>query len=126
MEQGAAEIFWASIAFTYILYIHLCGYSHASEGTAAAGAKVKTQDSADACGSVGACKGNSLDTAATPRTKQHVRPAPLNRTATSGGASHRIPVHGKLGASEEELVQQVEGRVGPVGLLAGADQLLHH
>lgn len=100
--------------------------SDAPGGTAAAGAKVNTQKSADAGGNAGACTGESLDTAATPSTKQHARPEQLNITAASDEGAHRSPVHGKLRASEEELVQQLDSSVWPVGLVAGAHQVLHH
>ena len=118
VEQGVPKFLWEST--------QLLVYSHESESTAAAGAKVETQKSADACGSAGAYTGESLDTAAKPSAEQHVRPEPLNIAAASGEGAHCIPVHGKLWASEEELVQQLDSSIWPVGLLAGAHQLLHH
>lgn len=121
VEQGAPQFLWASI--------QLPKYSPASGGTAAAGAKVKTETSANACGNAGFYTGDSLDTAETPsKTKQDVRPEPVSITAASSEGAHRSSVHGKLGGSEEELVQQLDSSVWllAVGLLAGAHQLLHH
>lgn len=64
MEQGVPKFLWESI--------QLLIDSHESESTAAAGAKVETQKSADACGRAGAYTGESLDTAANPSTQSNM------------------------------------------------------